>query len=332
MAVWIWMAGGLLALLAGGALVTELAVRRLEAAHPPTGLFVDTSAGRLHLTDRGPKDAPAHHTYVLIHGASGSLLDMELALGSRMPAHARVIAVDRPGLGWSERRGGVAMASPAAQAGMIAEALRNHGIRQAIIVGHSWAGAVALNMALDQRDLVAGLLLLAPVSHPWPGGVTWYYYPATTPILGDLFIRTTVFPLASLIFERAVDGVFAPQTAPTDYAIRTAARLILRPRSFKANAEDVRHLYPFIVRQSTRYGSIDVPTAIVSGTTDDVVWTKIHSHGLAREIPGAALTELPGVGHMPHHVATEVVLDQLAQLSARVAAGQAAAAEVTRAR
>jgi pimeloyl-ACP methyl ester carboxylesterase len=325
MSVWIWMVVAVAAVLLLGALTTDISVRRLEAAHRPTGLFVETSTGRVHLTDRGPADAPAHRTVVLIHGASGSLLDMELALGRHMPPDMRVIAVDRPGLGWSERPTGAHMASPAAQAAMIAEALRTRGVRQAIIVGHSWAGAVALNFALDQSDLVAGLLLLAPVSHPWPGGVTWYYYPATTPVVGDIFIRSLVYPLASLIFERAVDGVFAPQVAPCNYAEDTAARLILRPKSFKANAQDVRYLLPFIEQQSTRYGDIRVPTAIVSGTTDDVVWTKIHSHGLRREIAGAILTELPDVGHMPHHVATDIVLDQLARLSARIQAAPTAA-------
>ena len=92
----------------------------IEHAHPPTGRFVEVDGGRLHLVELGPAGAPP---VVLLHGASGNLGDMRLALGERLARSHRVILIDRPGHGWSDRPGGSADASPARQAALIHQAL-----------------------------------------------------------------------------------------------------------------------------------------------------------------------------------------------------------------
>ena len=53
----------------------------------------------------------------------------------------RVIALDRPGHGWSERKRGLGAAEPARQAALLAGVLRQLDVRNAVIVGHSWSGA-----------------------------------------------------------------------------------------------------------------------------------------------------------------------------------------------
>jgi hypothetical protein len=124
------------ALLGGLGLFSAFCVRSIEQAHPPAGRFVEVSGGRLHLVELGPANgAPV----VLFHGASGNLEDMRLALGDKLAERHRVILVDRPGHGWSERPGGSADASPARQAALIHEALQRIGVRRAVIVGHSWS-------------------------------------------------------------------------------------------------------------------------------------------------------------------------------------------------
>ena len=143
-----------------------------KRAYPPAGRFVDVTGGRLHVLERGKPDAPP---VVLLHGASGNLQDMRLALGDRLAARYRVILIDRPGHGWSDRPGGDDDAVPARQAALIDEALRRLGVKRAIIVGHSWSGALATAYALAYPERVAGLVLLAPVTHPWPGGIAWHY-------------------------------------------------------------------------------------------------------------------------------------------------------------
>lgn len=306
----------LLAPLLVGAVMTAVIARDVAARYPPLGHFLPLAGGRLQVVEAGPPDGPA---VVLLHGASGSSADPMATLGRRLAARFRVVALDRPGHGWSDRIAPDA-ASPAAQARVVVEALDRLGIERAIVVGHSWAGALATNLALDHADRVAGLALLAPVTHPWPGGGTsWYYGPATS-ALGWLFTRTLTTPLGRLWLEPALAGVFAPQRPPPGYVDAARVPLVLRPAVFQANAEDVAGLYDFVAGQSARYGAIRAPTVIVSGDADRIVWTDLHSRALEREIPGARLVVLPGIGHMPHHAAPDLIAREIEALNERAVA------------
>jgi pimeloyl-ACP methyl ester carboxylesterase len=68
---------------------------------------------------------------------------------------------------------------------------------------------------------------------------------------------------------------------------------------------------------SKHYASPPVPIEIVHGEADIVVPPTIHSFPLSRLVPGANLTMLPGVGHMPHHVAPEEVVAAIERARAR---------------
>ncbi len=311
------LAGLVVAVLLTGAIATRIVAARVATANPPLGRFVEIPGGRLHLIEAGPASAP---TIVLLHGASGSASDSMGALGARLAERYRVIAFDRPGHGWSDRITPEA-ASPAVQARLIREGLRAMGVERPIVVGHSFSGAVATAFALDHPDALSGLVLLSPVSHPWPGGeITWYYGPATS-WWGRLFTRTLTTPLGALVFDGAANAVFRPQAAPPNYVERAQARLVLRPSAFEANARDIAGLHDFVQRQSSRYGAIGVPTVIVSGDADRIVWTHLHSRALEREIPGARLVVIPGMGHMPHWTAVDTmaaVIDRVRGVLARV--------------
>lgn len=317
----LWIAAGLAALLAAFlaalALFSHSKARAFERAFPPRGTLVDTPCGRLHVTRRDPPGAPVANI-VLIHGASGNNADMMAPLGDRLAARGfRVLAVDRPGHGYSDRLAQDA-SSPAAQARAIRTALEQAGVGQAIVVGHSWAGAVATAFALDHADFTQGVVLLAPVTHPWPKGVRWYYRLAATPVLGWLFTRTLLLPVGLASLNGALAGVFTPQPAPEGYAATIGAALALRPRVFRANAEDIADLRSHLEKQAPRIPEIAIPVAILSGDRDAVVLTERHSYGCAREIAGATLEMLPGVGHSPHWAAPEKTVETIAALAARV--------------
>ena len=295
--------------------ITAIGTAMIERARPPTGRMVEVEGGRLHVAELGPTAAPA---VVLLHGASGNLEDMRFALGERLAARYRVILIDRPGHGWSDRPHGAADASPARQADLIHQALNNIGVRRAIVVGHSWSGALATAYALAYPDEVTGLVLLSPVTHPWPGGVAFINHIAAAPVLGPLFVRTFVLPAGYLLLQPGVAAVFGPQTPPPDYAARTAVSLILRPTEFRANAEDLVGLKDFLTAQAPRYGEIKLPVAIISGdVTDRIVWTDLHSRGSAREMPNATLNVLPGIGHMVHYAAPDLIIAAIDRLAGR---------------
>ena len=288
-------------------------VRRIERAHPPAGRFVEVAGGRLHLLELGPADAPP---VVLLHGASGNLGDMRVALGDRLAARYRVIMIDRPGHGWSDRPDGAADASPAQQAALIHQALERIGVSHAIVVGHSWSGALATAYALAYPDATAGLLLLAPVAYPWPGGVGWYNPIVANSVVGWVFARTLALPLGKLLLKPAVGVVFAPQLPPPDYVERAGAELILRPRELTANAEDLTGLKAFVTAQAPHYGEIETPTIVIAGDEDTTVSPDIHAKHIVRVLPHGRLIMLPGVGHMLHHAAPEVVIAAIDELAA----------------
>jgi pimeloyl-ACP methyl ester carboxylesterase len=305
---------GLVALGAVLAVVSYAGARLIERAYPPAGRFVNVDGGRLHVLELGPADAPP---VVLLHGASGNLGDMRMALGERLSAQYRVIMIDRPGHGWSDRPGGRADAAPMRQAALIHQAMAKIGVSKAIVVGHSWSGALATAYVLSYPDAVSGLVLLAGVTHPWPGGVAWLNNLVATPVIGPLVAYTVILPLGYFLTDSGVAAVFAPETPPPDYAARTGVRMILRPQEFIANAQDIVGLHAAVTAQSPRYGEIKAPTAIIAGDADRVVYTDIHSRGIARMLPDATLTILPGVGHMVEFAATDLVAKAIDGVAAK---------------
>lgn len=302
---------------------THWQARRFEARFPPVGDIVQASACAVHIVER-PAIGPERGVVLLVHGASGNHADMMVALGAKLAAQGfRTIAVDRPGHGWSPRRGRRGLSSPARQAAVIRAALAGRGVTQAIVVAHSWAGVLGLAMALDAPSFTRALVLLAPVSHPWPGGVGWYYALTATPGLGWLFRHLVVVPAGLMTMQSGVRAVFAPNPPPPHYSETTKLPLLLRPRQFLANAEDVVDLKPFVEALAPLYGRIAAPTAIVTGDCDGVVYTHIHALGCARDIPGARLTTLEGVGHSPHHSAPDRVVAAVLDVERRARAGEA---------
>ena len=295
------------------ALVTAVGSFAIERQHPPAGRFIDVEGGRLHVLELGAQNGGV--PLVLLHGASGNLHDMRLGLGERLARSHRVILIDRPGHGWSGRPGGDEDASPARQAALIAQVLDTLDIKRAIVIGHSFAGAIVTAFALDFPDRVAGLVLLAPVTHPWPGGIAWFYTLASTPVIGPLFARTIVLPMAFPFLQAAAATVFAPQPMPQDYVSGSALSLLLRPSAFVANARDVARLKESVTRQSPRYAQIKAPTVIITGDRDTIVSPDIHSRALAVTLPHAKLIVLPGVGHAVQHIATDLVIAETERLA-----------------
>jgi pimeloyl-ACP methyl ester carboxylesterase len=298
------------------AAVTSLGVARLEATHPPTGQFVEVQGVRLHVAalGLGPGAPSADPAIVLIHGASGNLEDMRLALGERLASSHRVILIDRPGHGWSSRPESDDYASPARQAELVAGALDQLEVQRAILIGHSWGGAFATAYALAFPERTAGLVLLSAVTHPWPGDPGWYNKLALLPFLGPLFLRTCVYPLGLLLIGGISRGVFKPQPVPEDYVRRAAIRLVLRPKTFYSNARDLTLLRQFIAAQVPRYVDLRAPTVIITGDRDDMVSPRINARALAATLPSAKLVLLKDIGHMPHHAAPEVVATAIDEL------------------
>lgn len=306
-----------LALLALAAAVSWLAARVIERRHPPRGRFVRVTGGQMHVVDIGPRGVDRDRLpIVLLHGASSNLEDMRIALGERLARGRRVILIDRPGHGWSDRPGGDADADPGRQAALILETLDGLDVRRALVAGFSWSGALATALALAAPTRVAGLILLAPVTHPWRGGISWHYRVGAAPLLGPLLAHTVVLPVGIMMLAPSVRRAFAPQPPPDNYVARAAIPLLLRGAPFLANARDVAALKAAVAAQAPRYPAIDVPIVVMTGDKDLTVSPRTHSQAIAAALPRARLIILPGVGHMLHHAAADAIIDEIDRLAA----------------
>jgi pimeloyl-ACP methyl ester carboxylesterase len=310
------------------ALVTQAGVWLTQRAHPAPGRMVEVSGATLHIVDIGPRDA-AGPPVVMLHGASANLEVMRQPLGEPLSKNHRVILIDRPGHGWSTRDR-LEDSTPEIQGRMIDEALAKLGVSEAIFVVHSWAGALGARMALDYPQRVAGLLMLAPVVYPWPGGVGRYNRIVSTPVIGPLLAYTITLPLGTLLAGSGARGVFLPQAMQDGFLENSATSLLLRPREFLANARDLVTLKAAVAEQAPRYGAIKAPTTIIAGDVDKTVSTNIHSRPLAATAPNAKLIVLSGVGHMVQYAAPDLVISEIEAMIGGMAQHMAAAAKKNR--
>ncbi|NLS15170.1 alpha/beta hydrolase [Rhizobium sp. P40RR-XXII] len=288
--------------------------RAIEQTYPNIGELTDIGGYRLnavHLPRPTTADLPA---LVFIHGASGNLRDQFEAFAAPLSGRAEMLFVDRPGHGYSER-GTAENALPSGQADAIAKLMDGRGIKSAIIIGHSFGGAIAAAFGMRHPEKTEGLLFLAPATHPWPGGVDWYYTLAAMPVFGWLFTQLFVIPIGLRRVDTGTLNIFHPNARPADYIMKTAPELVLRPQTFRNNAIDVVNLFAYVSTHATRYSEITAPTIIITGDSDDIVLEKLHSRGLARDIAGAELITIRNLGHKPDYVTTDVAIAAIERLA-----------------
>ena len=266
----------------------RLNTSRAEAAFPPEGRILEIDGHRVHAVVRGTGP-----DLVLLHGSSGNARDFTFRLVDRLAGRYRVIAFDRPGLGFSDPIS-ASGASIAQQAAVLAMAAQQLDAEKPIVLGHSYGGAVALAWAVYQPDHISGLVLLSSPSHPWKSALSLRYRALSNPLIGP--------PMALL--TNAYFGEIR-------YTWREAGALIaltLRTASLRANAMQRANLLDEITAMQPLYGQIVVPVEIVHGTADTTVGLGIHAVPLTRDVPHAHLTKLDSIGHMPQHAAeTEVI-------------------------
>jgi pimeloyl-ACP methyl ester carboxylesterase len=304
------------------ALITQAGIFAVQRAFPPQGRMIDVDGATLHVVDIGPRDASL--PIVMLHGASSNLEAMRRPLGDLLARDHRVILIDRPGHGWSTRARRQD-STPQIQALMIAEALGELGIDRAVFVVHSWSGALGARLALDHASRVAGLVMLAPVTHPWRGGVGRYNELIAMPVIGPLLAYTITLPLGYFVSESGARNVFLPQTMPDGFVQDSATPLLLRPREFIANAYDLVTLKASVAAQAPRYGEIRVPVTIIAGEPDKTVKTDIHARPFAAMVPSAKLIVLPDLGHMVQNAVPDLVKTEIETMIGQIVPAQAAA-------
>ncbi|TDA69798.1 MAG: alpha/beta hydrolase [Clostridia bacterium] len=207
---------------------------------------------------------------VLVHGAGGSCqrwLPQFNFLSRRYP----VVVPDLPGHG---RSGGQPCRDIAAGAEWLAGFLKDAGLEQAVVGGHSMGGAVALALALRGWPGLAGLMLVATGARLKVG--PWFLTSLAAGAYPEAFLDWLYGPRAGDDLLQAA----ASELQTTDPALYLA--------DFSAGDG-------FDCRQELE--RIVVPSLIIVGSEDRMTPVKYSSY-LAENLAEARLTVIPGAGHM----------------------------------
>lgn len=277
------------------------------AAQDQSGLFdfITVDGTRLRYLESG-----AGTPVVLLHG-NGSMIEDFVCSGvmDHAASRFRFIAFDRPGFGYSERPGGRAW-GPSEQAKLLLNALARLGVERPIVVGHSWGTLVALAMALERPEEVAGLVLMSG-----------YYYPVPR---ASSIMASSAFPFTSEVLQYAVRRLMAPETlrrvfapciVPARFKRAYPLALATRVSQMKTVDEEAAGLVHAARTLYRAYPNVSVPVHLIAGSDDRIVDTELHSARLHQELGNSTFHRVPGRGHMVHHAAPEKVVSAIDSIS-----------------
>jgi len=303
--------------LAGLVWFTARTARRIETYLPARGGFVDVPGARLHVREAGRGPA-----ILLLHGLGGQSAHFDYGVFESLARTHRVVAVDRPGSGYSQRHPGTAADLPA-QAAALTALIAKLGLERPTVAGHSLGGALALTLALAHPDKVGALALVAPLTHEQTAPPAVFRALAIgSPWLRTLFAWTLATPASIAGGHKVLAAVFAPERAPRDFPVRGGGMLSLRPRQFLAASADMQALPAHMPALVARYRQLALPAAVLYGRDDAILDWRQHGQALADKVPGLRL-ELVDGGHMLPVTQPEVVADFVARC-ARLAVPAAA--------
>lgn len=225
---------------------------------------------------------------VCLHGFGGdkeTWLLLAAALGPWVP----LTAIDLPGHGESSM--------PAAATGPLTigrharaalAAMDRLGIERAVVCGNSMGGGVALRLAVDHPERVAGLVLISSV------GSDMHHHAAVAAW------RTGKNPL--IPEEHEIDDFIAAALDGPSHIPISVIRYVATTRA-RAAARLRRLFHDFTSHHGAEgvpaeLSSIQVPALIVHGVTDPII-SHDDAEKLHQRLAGSELHHLPRVGHAP---------------------------------
>ena len=249
---------------------------------------------------------------VLIHGNAGSVDDFDFQSLGQLCRNYRVIAVDRPGHGKSDRPNG-SDATLQFQTHLLHDTLSQLGITRPVLVGHSWGGSLALTYAVEYPKELSAIVLLAPAAYADGGPDQVLRAVLKTPLIGDVSLTVVRTLLGQHLLRKELRKAFYPDSVPDEY-LRHASASWLSHKQMRAILEDEYGLDKELEKVSKHYSEISVPVVIVTGDHDKVVSAKDNAFRLETSISQSKLIELKNTGHQVPQTHPESIYNALSLL------------------
>lgn len=248
------------------------------------GRVIDLPGGDLHVTDRGPRDAP---TILLVHCYTCAM-DYWQRLAPLLVRDHRVIAVDLLGHGSSEMADdGYSMEH---QADTIAQALDALDAKPVLAVGQSLGGPVSTALAQRHPDKVRGLVIMDSASQTKYVELPLTARIARMPMIGPAIKQVAPDQMIHDELSKAFhEGFDFPDSFVDDVKAMTYTSFA---ESYKGGRDftDEQHL-------DDRIAATGLPVTVIFGAEDRIV--NPESANDYRDIPGAKVVVLPDTGHTP---------------------------------
>ena len=303
---WLWLAP---LLLASGC----LSFQQGPTARWGTDNFVHISdKEKLYVLDSGG-DRPV---VLLIHGFGASHTSW-ISIRPKLQERYRVIAVDLPGHGYSDKYEGDY--SIKAVAAKLLKLLDLKGIKRAHVVGHSWGTAISLSLAVQAPDRVRSLTLMAPFAYEKqvPPFLLW----ARAPLMGE-FLFSQIWD--QRLDDRLAYAFYDVEKFATPEVTDKAKEVMKRPGVLAAALAAARGIR--FTEMEPAYPELEVPVLILSGREDRV--TRLHAaRRLNADLPNSRHKVIPLCGHLIPVEQPRKVLRYLGQFYAEIEQKHAPAPE-----
>lgn len=277
-----------------------------------SGQFEDIDRFKIHYVEQN-SSAKKASTVVLLHGLPGSTEDWETVVP--LLKDRRTVAIDRPGFGYSE--GGTC--SLGCQADVVHRLLSELDVERAVVVGHSYGGALALALAARHAEDVSSLVLVAPAAGGMRNEFGDLAQARLLGVLGLPVIRQAVDitfgnVLKKTLANQGTAEAFDPNPVVDNYKERLLAVNLRHNnlQAMKSNALDFNESSRWL---DSQYEKIKKPAVVIQGRGDKLVNPRYSKH-LAVSLPEAKLQLVSG-GHMVFYGHQDLIAAAVKKLDRR---------------
>ncbi len=263
-----------------------------ELQYPVDVAYLDVAGTRIAYADEGHGEP-----LVLLHGLGGYIPSWTKNLEA-LAEHHRVIAVDLPGFGKSDKPAVPYTMSYFAE--VVHELVQRLGLVRPVVIGHSMGGQIAIHYALRHPDRVRALVLSSPA------GLETFSPTEAAWLRGAVTPAFTYYASDEVVHARHAAN-FA--TLPGDAAFLVDDRIAIKhAREFEAYCQAISSCVAGMLAEPVhaQLPELAPPTLVLFGDRDGLIPNPFLHHGrtgtLAQRevdrIPNARLHLLERAGHL----------------------------------